>query len=154
VQGGAAADHAQHVGVVLAVGRQGRRHDLDFLEIVGREKRTNRPVDQTGGEGLLGGGAALAFDEAAGELAGGVGLLAVVNDEGEEVAARTFRALDGSDQHDGIAVANGDGPVGLFGELTGLEDEVGGTERAFDVDSLHGSIPPVTRKGASRQGGG
>ena len=32
VQGGAGADHAQDVGVVLPVGRQDERHDLHFVD--------------------------------------------------------------------------------------------------------------------------
>ena len=76
------------------------------------------------GEDLLGGGPAFALDEAAGELAGGVGLLAVVDDEREEVAAVVGLAFDGGDQDHGVAVADDDGAVGLLGEFAGFEDEV------------------------------
>ena len=37
---------AQDVGVVLPVGGQGRRHDLDFVEVAGREERADGPVDE------------------------------------------------------------------------------------------------------------
>ena len=47
------------------------------------------------GQDFLGGGPAFALDEAAGELAGGVGLLAVIDDEGEEIAALVGFAFDG-----------------------------------------------------------
>ncbi len=91
VQGGAGADHAEDVGIVLPVGRQGAGHDLDFVEVAGREERADGPVDQAGGEDFLGGGPAFALDEAAGELAGGVGLFAVIDGEGEEISPRIGR---------------------------------------------------------------
>ena len=80
------------------------------------------------GEHFLGGGPGLALDEAAGELAGGVGPLAVLDLEGEEVAAGDGVARDGGDQDDGVAEADDDGPVGLLGELAGFEDEGAVTE--------------------------
>ena len=51
------------------------------------EERADRPVDQAGGQHLLLGGARLALEEAARDLAGGVGLLLVVDGQREEVLA-------------------------------------------------------------------
>ena len=69
------------------------RHDLDFVDVAGREERPDGAVDEPRGENFLGGGPAFALDEAAGELAGGVGLFAVIDGEGEEVAASDRRCL-------------------------------------------------------------
>ena len=88
-------------------------------------------------------GRRLALDEAAGELAGGVGPLAVLDLEREEVAAGDGVALDGGDQDDGVAVADDDGPVGLLGELAGFEDEGTVAEWTFDASWIdrHGCDP-------------
>src|SRR5262249_8640503 len=109
-----------------------------FAVEVGGEERPDGPVDQAGGQDLLGGGAALALDEAAGELAGGVGLLAVVHRQREEVAPLVVLALDGGHQDDGVPQAADDRAVGLLGDLTGLETEGLLTELPFDSKYLHG----------------
>ena len=145
VERSARADHAQDVGVVLAVGRHGRGHDLDFVDVVGGEERPDGPVDEAGGEDLLGRGPTLALEEAAGELARSVDLLAIIDGEREEILALADPALDGGGQGEGVAVAHGDGTVGLLGEFTGFEDEGLGPERTFDAKNLHGLIPPLAR---------
>ena len=61
--------------------------DLDFVEEAVREKRANRTVDQAGGERFLFGRTAFALEEAAGDLAGSIGLFDVVDGEREEVLA-------------------------------------------------------------------
>ena len=61
------------------------RHDLHFVEVAGGKERADGPVDQARGQDFLGGGPAFALDEAAGELAGGVGFLAIIDDEREEI---------------------------------------------------------------------
>ena len=46
VQSGAGPDHAQYVRIVLLVGGVDRGHDLDFVDVVGREERADRSIDQ------------------------------------------------------------------------------------------------------------
>ena len=140
VQGGAGADHAQDVGIVLAVGGQARSHDLDFVDVAGREERPDGAVDEAGGQDFLGGGPAFALDEAAGKLAGGVDLLAVIDDEREEILGRVGPAFDGRDHDNGVAIADDSGPVGLLGELAGFDGQSIPAELQFDVTCLHGSI--------------
>ena len=85
---GRRADHRRDVGIDLRIDRHHRRDDLHFVvEAVG-EQRADRPVDQARGQRLLLGGAAFALEEAAGDLARGVGLFLVVDGEREEVLAR------------------------------------------------------------------
>ena len=85
---GAGADHRQHVGVVLPVAGQDEALNLHFVVIPGGEQRADGPVDQPRGEHFLDGGPAFALDEAAGELAGRGGPLAIVAGQREEVDAR------------------------------------------------------------------
>ena len=81
------ADHRRDVGIDFRIDRQHRRDDLHFVVEAVREQRAERPVDQAAGQRLLLGRAALALEEAAGDLARGVGLLLVVDGQREEVLA-------------------------------------------------------------------
>src|SRR5262249_5631017 len=94
VQSGAGADHAEYVLGVLAVERHGGRHDLHFAKVIWGKERADGPVDEPAGENFLGGGPSLALDEASGEFAGRVGLFAIIDDQGEEITALLFLALD------------------------------------------------------------
>ena len=77
--------HRQHVGVVLLIGGEDGGDDLDVLVVAVRKQRTDRPVDQPGGQRLLLVRAPLALEEAAGDLPGGVGPFLIVHRQGEEV---------------------------------------------------------------------
>ena len=94
---------------------------VSFLNPV-REQRPDRPVDQPRGQRLLFGRTALALEIAAGNLAGGEGLLLVVHGQREEVDAG-LRFLGGDDggEHAGIAIGGKHGCVGLAGDAPGLE---------------------------------
>ena len=98
MQRGRGADHRRHVGVVLAVGRDRPGLDLDLVAVRLGEERADRPVDEPRGQDLLGGRPPLALDEAAGELARGVDLLAIIDRQGEEVEALAAGGGDGGDQ--------------------------------------------------------
>ena len=114
VQGGAGADHRQHVGIVLLVGGQDVGHHLHFVEIAGGEERTDGPVDQPRGQDFLGGRPAFALDVAAREFAGGGGFFAVLDAQGEEVDAFAGIAGDGGDQRHRVADADDNGSMCLF----------------------------------------
>ena len=82
---GGDADHRRDVGIDLGVHRHHRRDDLDFVvEAVG-EQRPDRAVDQARGQDVLLRRPPFALEEAAGNLAGGVVLLDVVDGERKEV---------------------------------------------------------------------
>ena len=73
-------------------------------------------------QGLVLGRAALALEEAAGDLARGEGLLLVVHGQREEVLAGPHRArADHGAEHDGVAEPRHDRAVGLAGDLAGLQ---------------------------------
>ena len=86
-------------------GRSGRSisREVRISFSVGRPSRLNQPP---------------------GDAPGGVGVLAVVDGQGEEVGV-LLRLLgeDGGDQDDGVAVADDGGAVGLLGELADLDVE-------------------------------
>ena len=85
--GAACGIDADHVRIVLLVSRVDERDDLGLVAEALREQRTDRPVDLPAREDLLFAGTALALDKAAGDAAAGVGDLAVLDGEREEVDA-------------------------------------------------------------------
>ena len=118
-------DHGHDVGIVLQVVRQHGHDDLRLMLEALDEQRADRAVDQAGDQGLLLRRAAFALEEAAGDLAGGEGLLLVVDGQREEVEAgprRLFRNDGG--QHDGLAVGGQHRAVGLPGDAAGLEGQL------------------------------
>ena len=125
-------------GSLTPVGRDRAGLDLDLVAVAGREQRPDRPVDQPGGEDLLGRGPPLALDEAAGELARGVDLLAIVDRQREEVEPLAAGGDDGGDQGHRVAEADDDGAAGLLGQLAGLDGDRLVADRALDDDVLPG----------------
>ena len=115
---------ANDVGIVLLVGGEDQRDDLRLVaESIG-EERADGAVDLTAGENFLLAGPAFALDESAGNAAAGVGVLAVVNGEWEEVDALpgVGRGHCGG-QNDGFARGNQCGARGLLGHAAGLKDQ-------------------------------
>src|SRR6185503_8973928 len=102
-----------------------RADDLHLVREALRPERPDRAVDHARGEDRLLGRAPLALEEAAGDLPGRVHALLDVHGEGEEVGAyaRLSPSLRGREDHR-VAGPDEDGPVGLLGELAGLEAHV------------------------------
>ena len=118
------AVHREDVGIVLAVGREDEGDDLRLVVEALGEERPDGPVDQARGQDLLLRRAAFALEPAAGDPPAGVGVLAVVDGEGEEVGVLLGLLVeDGGRQHDGVAVPNDRGAVGLLGELADFDVE-------------------------------
>ena len=115
------ADDRGHVGVVLPVGRDRPGLDLHLFVIPFRKEGADRPVDESGGEDLLGGWPALTLDEAAGKLARGIGFFSVIDGEGEEVEPFATRRRHGGDQRHGVADPHDHGTAGLLGQEPGLQ---------------------------------
>ena len=124
VERGRGGDHGEEVRLVDAVGAQQRVVHLHVVVVAVGEERADRAVREAGGEDLLLGGARLALEEAAGEAAAGVELLAVLALQREVVDALAGRlgAGDGGED-DVVAEGGGDGSGGLLGEEAGLDDE-------------------------------
>jgi hypothetical protein len=116
------AGEGQHVRGVDAVRRHDGGDDLDLGAPVLGEERAARAVDEARRQRLVVAQAALALEEATGDLTGGVGLLDVLAGEREErhAGARLVGAAHGH-EHDGLAAGDEDGAVRLLGDATGLE---------------------------------
>src|SRR5262249_42713959 len=72
---------------------------------------------------------------------------AIIDDEGEEIAALVRLAFDGGHQRDGVAVLHDDRAVRLFGELAGFKDKCLVAKGTFDSTCLHGRF--LARTGRS-----
>ena len=95
--------HAQHIRCKLAVSRKNLHDYLDFAGEVLGEHRANRAVDDTGGKSfLVGGSTGFALVVAARQATGSVGLFAVFDGEGEEIAFLLFAVANGR-KHEGVA---------------------------------------------------
>ena len=127
-QGGRRADHGGDVGVDLGVQRQRVDDHVHFVEEAFREQRTDRAVDQARGQRLVLARLGFTLEEAAGDLAGGVGLLDVVHRQREEILAG-LGALGGhhGGQHHGVVDVDDHGPAGLAGDLAGFQRDGVGT---------------------------
>src|SRR4030067_373626 len=85
------ADHGEHRGVVLLVGRKNRGDDLDLVVEPFREEGPDRPVDQPRGEDLELGQPSLPLEETARDLPDCEGLLHITGRKREEIEARARR---------------------------------------------------------------
>ena len=116
-QGSRGAEQRRDIRIDLGVHRQDRRDDLHVASVTRGEQRPNRSIDEPGGQRLLLARAAFALEEAAGNLAGRVGLLLVVHREREEVAScYVLLVADRGDEHHGVGHVDDDGAVGLTGD--------------------------------------
>ena len=133
---GRGGDDAENVGVVLLVGRQHGDEDLHFVLEPLREERPDRPVDQARGQDLVVRGPALALEEPAGDLARGVGLLAIFDGEGEEREGGDVGGYGDGGQHHRVAEAEDGGAGGLLREASGFQREW--TSGELGLDPLYG----------------
>ena len=118
-------DQREDVGIVFEIVRQRGDDHLRLVAPAIGEQRADRAVDQARDQRLLLGRPAFALEVAAGNAAGGVILLLVVDGQRQEVDAFARRlGGDHGRQHVGLAVGGEDGAVGLAGYLAGLEGEL------------------------------
>ncbi len=122
------AGDGEDVGIVVLVRRQEQRDDLRFIAPARREQRTARTIDQAAGEHFLFRRFALALEEAAGDAPRGVGVLAVIHGQREEVDPfpRAGRVAGGHED-DRVARSDDDGTVCLLGQLAGFEGNGAGS---------------------------
>ena len=118
--------------------REDGADDLHLVAEALRPERPDRAVGHPRGERRPLGCTALALEEAARDLPGGVHLLLDVDRQREEVGVRPrVGASDGGREDHGLARADDDGAVGLLGELARLEDDL----LTAYVDGHRGNAP-------------
>src|SRR5262249_43329989 len=79
-----------------------------------------------------------ALEESAGNLAGRVGLLLVVDGQRKEIlAGLRVGSCDDGDEHDGVVEARDDRTAGLAGGLPGLERQGGAAGGEGFLDGVH-----------------
>mmetsp|Transcript_15341 Transcript_15341/g.52402 ORF Transcript_15341/g.52402 Transcript_15341/m.52402 type:complete len:265 (+) Transcript_15341:1610-2404(+) len=123
-QRGGGTHDAQHVRVLRPVAAEHVERDVRLPGEPLGEERADRAVHSTGEQNLPVLGAALPPGEGGGDAPHGVGALAVVHLEGEEVGVGVVGAgAHGGGEHAGVAQANEDGAVGEVGEAAGLQGE-------------------------------
>lgn len=123
-QCGRGPQQRRNIRIDIRIDRHDRGHDLGLvLEALG-EQRADRAIDQARSQGFLLVRTPFALEEAARDLAGGVGPLLIIHGQGEEVAAGIgLLARDGGHQDHGLGHVDEDGATGLAGDITGLEGD-------------------------------
>src|SRR5207253_2368468 len=124
---------AQHVGVVLLVRREDVYEHLHLVLEPFREQRPDRAVDPARREDLFVRGAALTLQKAAGNLAGGVGLLAIFDGQRKEREGRDVVRHRRRGEHDRLPELQEAGARGLFGQAARLELQRAARVVAFSV---------------------
>ncbi len=150
-QRGGRAGEGEHVAVVVGIGRDHRRDDLRLEAPARREQRANRPVDDAARQRLFLGRLALALEEAARDAARGVGVLAIVDRQRQEIDAFAGTGrMTGGDEHHGVALADDDRTVGLLGQPAGLDGEGLLTDLNLALDHwkprCRGHVPRTCRR--------
>ncbi len=114
-------DHRHDIRIVFLIVREHGDGNLGIAAPAVGEQRTDRTVDQARGQRVLFGRAALALEVAAGNPAGRVIFLRVVDGERKEIDA-FLRGLgrDNGGEHGGFAVSGDHCAIGLTRDLAGL----------------------------------
>ena len=137
VERGRRSGAREDIGIVLAVVRHDPRLELDLVAETLGEERTDRAIDHAHREDFLLIRLALALAEAAGELARGAGLLAVVAGEREEVDARARVGADAGGEDAGVGVGGDDGAARELGHAARLEAERAPADDLFNDGDWH-----------------
>ena len=132
---GARGNTRDDVGVVFGVVAEHHALDEDLVHKAVREERTDRTVDHAHREDFLLTRRAFALLESARELAGGGGLLAVVDREGEEVDAFARIGADNRREHGCACVGREHGAAGEFADDAGFEREDASADFLADDNS-------------------
>ena len=121
---GRGADNRENIRVNGRIQGEHRGDDLDFVPEAFREQRAHGPVDQAAGQGFFFRWPPLALEEAARDLAGGIGLFLIIDREREKILS--FPGLfsgHAGDQHDRIAHADHDRAGRLPGDPAGFQGD-------------------------------
>ena len=116
------SDQCRNVGIDFGIARKHVRNHLHFIVKPVRKQRTDGPVDQTGGQCLLFRRPAFALEEAARNLASGIGLLDVIAGERQEVLpCLGLPRSNHRAEHDGVVHVHHDRSVRLARHFAGFQ---------------------------------
>ena len=148
-QRGAHADHCGDVGIDFRVQRHGVDHHMHFVNEAFRKQRTDRTVDQAAGQCLQLARLGFAFEKAAGDPAGRIRLLDVVDCQREEILPRLWRLRgDHGGQHHGVVDVDQHGTTGLAGDFARFQhDGLVAPLKGFAdfIEEAHGLAPSLNR---------
>ena len=123
-QRGGSAEDTEHVRLIFAISTKQQAVYLTLVEPALLEERPDRAVGEAAGENLLVARTTFAAEIVSGNLAGGVGALAVIHLQREPVLA--FAALGGGDDrghHDRFAHLHCYSTISLLGNITGADGD-------------------------------
>src|SRR5262249_13250414 len=123
IRGRSSSSDGNDIRVVFAVCSKNQRVDLGFIAPRFREERAHRSVNQARDEDFTLGRTAFALEEAAGNLARGIGVLAIVNGQGEKVFVIRLWRHDGGIENYCVAIFGNNGSIGLLCDLGRFENE-------------------------------
>ncbi len=149
-QGRGGGDETDDVGVGVGVGREDHHLNLHLVPEALGPQGADGPVDHPHREDFLGAGPAFALEKAAGELSGGGHLLAVVDEQGEEVDVLPFGGGDHRAEHDGVAVADEGRAGGLPGEPADLDAHESAADLSFHRKRHDCPLPSAVTRNPSQ----
>ncbi len=129
--------HGEDLGHILAVNGQHGHRNLDFVQVIFRKKRPNGPVDQTGGQDLLFGGASFALEKTAGDLPRGISAFAIIHGQRKKITDFLLVASgDHGRQDHRSAALREDGAMGLLGHTAGFQGHIASPDLSSDFFDL------------------
>jgi hypothetical protein len=127
------------IRIILLVGRVDEGDDLGFVAEGFREERADGAIDLARGKDFLLAGSTLALDKATRNASAGIGKLAVLNGQREEVDAFLGIRRGDCGCENGIVAAGGEGRAGgLLGDASGFEFDVLATGELNRYFLFHG----------------
>ncbi len=123
--------HGEHVGIVFLVRGQNEAGDLRLVSEPLRKQGPDGPIDAARGENLLLARPPFALEEAAGDLARSVRLLAILDGEGEKWEVGWPVLHCGRNQHHRIAVLHEARALREFGHTADFERQCPSCELAL-----------------------
>ena len=116
------AVNARDIGIVFRVGGEHHGDDLRLAAETFREQWPDGPIDLAAGKDFALARPAFALDEAAGNASRGIGVLAVIDGEGEKVDAFAGVGISaGGGENNVFANAHNAGAVRLLGQFAGFK---------------------------------
>ena len=134
-------DHAQQIGIVLLIVRQHHGLDQDFVLEIFVEQRPNRPIDHPHGQDFFVRRAAFTLEEAAGNLARRVRLLAIIDRQWKEINTGPRRARDHAHKNRRLAILQPHGTGRLPRNPAGLHRHHPACNFSFNFHMCHNFEP-------------